>query len=98
MPYVLAYAVSAAISGAWLWAVAKWTGLEFPLPDLIITVCFCSGFALLPGYGWLLGMVVMWLLLKGVRRADLWPEIVLMAGGSAFIWLVAGLTTFTLIA
>jgi len=98
MPYVLAYAVSATISGAWLWAVAKWTGLEFPLPDLIITVCFCSGFALLPGYGWLLGMVVMWLLLKGVRRADLWPEIVLMAGGSAFIWLVAGLTTFTLIA
>jgi hypothetical protein len=98
MPYVLVYGVSATLSGAWLWAVAKWTGLEFPLLDLVITVCFSSGFALLPGYGWLLGMIVLWLLLKGVRQADLWPDIILMAGGSAFIWLAAGLTASMLIA
>ncbi len=97
-PYALAYAVSVALSGVWVWAVAKWTGLEFPVADLVITVCFCSAFALLPGYGWVLGMVVMWLLLKGVRRADLWPEIVLTAGGSAFIWLVVGFTALALTA
>ena len=96
--YVVAFALSVLLTGGWLWAVAKWTGLEFPIPDLVITVCLCSGLALLPGYGWLLGMVVMWLLLKGVRRADVWPEIVLMAGGSAFVWLVAGFTAFALTA
>lgn len=96
MSYAVAFVISSTLTGVWLWAVAQRTGLEFPIPDLVITVCFCSGFALLPGYGWLLGMVVMWLLLKGVRRADVWPEIILMAGGSAFIWLVVVVTTLAL--
>jgi len=90
--YVILFLVDAALSGAWIWAVARWMRLEFPLPDLLITVCLCSALALLPGYGWLLAMFVLWLLLRGVRRADLWPEIIVMSAGSAFIWLAASMS------
>lgn len=86
--YVVQFLVNAGLSGAWLWAGARWLGLPFPTADLVITVVACSALALLPNYGWLLAMVVLWLILKGVRRADLWPEIIVLAGGSAFIWLV----------
>ena len=86
--FIVTYLIAVAVTGGWLWAVAKWSGLRFPLPDLAIIVGLCSGLSLLPGYGWLLGMVFLWLLVSRVEQADLWPETILMAGGSALVWLV----------
>jgi hypothetical protein len=84
--YLTLFIADILLGGIWLWAVTTWTGPRFPIADLVITVCLCSGLALLPGYGWLLALVVLWLILRRVERADLWPEIVVMAGGCAFIW------------
>jgi len=86
------YIVGAALSGAWVWGVARWFGVRFPVADLVIIVGLCTGLGLLPSYGWLLGMVFMWLLVTRVERAEVWPETMLMAGGSGAIWLIASLS------
>lgn len=96
--YVVQFLVNAGLSGAWLWAGARWLGVRFPVADLVITVVACSSLALLPNYGWLLAMVVLWLILRGVQRADLWPDILVLAGGSAFIWLVVYVSAFVVTA
>lgn len=36
MSYVLAYAISATLTGGLLWAVARWTGFALPIPDLLV--------------------------------------------------------------
>ena len=96
--YVALFLVDALASGAWIWGASRWIGSPFPPADLVITAMFCSLLALLPGYGWMLAMVVLWLILRGVRRADLWPDIIVLSGGSALIWLAAYVTVFSLTA
>jgi hypothetical protein len=75
--------------------VAKWTGMRFPVPDIIITTLVCSvpalfgtiGFRIV--YGWLLGLIILSLIATRVEDADVWPELVLLVGGTLVIWVVA---------
>lgn len=94
--YIVTFLVAAALCAGWLSVVGRFTGLRIPPADLAIIVVLCSGLGLLPGFGWLLGMVILWLLLTRVERADVWPDAIVMAGGSAFIWLVTAATVFAL--
>ena len=89
MSYVLAYAISATLTGGLLWAVARWTGFALPIPDLLLMTLLCSGLALLPSVGWVLGMLIMCLVLLRTTEADVWPETVLMVAGSGIIWVIA---------
>ena len=97
MPYVLAYAVSVSLTGGLASGrVAKWTGLRAPHPRPPHHRVLCSGLALLPGYGLVLGMVIMWLLVLRTTEADAWPDAVVMVAGSGVIWVVVQVTLFTL--
>jgi hypothetical protein len=92
--YVVLFAVYLVLVGLLLWAVARWTGMRFPVADIVITAIVCSlpalfgtvGFRLI--YGWLLGLIIMSLILTRVEDADLWPELTLMVGGTLVIWFV----------
>jgi len=96
MPYLVTFVISAALTGAWLWAVARWAGFVVPSADLLIIVGLCSGLALLPGAGWILGMLFMALLVVKVTEADAWPDAVLVVTGSGVVWVVAGVTRMML--
>ena len=94
--YVVAYAISATLTGGLLWAVARWTGFALPTPDLLLLTLLCSGLALLPRAGWILGMLIMCLILLRATEADVWPETVLMVVGSGVIWVIVFTTLMTL--
>jgi len=96
MSYVLAYAISATLTGGLLWAVARWTGFALPIPDLLLMTLLCSGLALLPSVGWVLGMLIMCLVLLRATEADVWPETVLMVAGSGVIWVIVFTTLMSL--
>ena len=96
MSYVLAYAISATLTGSLIWAVARWTGFALPTPDLLLLTLLCSGLALLPRAGLILGMLIMCLILLRATDADVWPETVLMVVGSGIIWVIVLTTLMTL--
>jgi hypothetical protein len=87
-------AVDVVLVGLWLWAVAKWTRLRFPVPDLLISAALSSAAAVLGAlgfrlvYGWLLGLIILALIATRVEDADLWPELAVMVGGTVAIWFV----------
>jgi hypothetical protein len=92
--YVTLFAAYLVLVGLWLWAVAKWTGLRFPVLDVIATAAVCSAPALLAALGtrivagWLLGLITLALIVVRVEDADPWPELALMAVGTLVIWSV----------
>lgn len=90
LAYAVTYLFTTALSGAWVWAVARYCGMRFPVADLVITVCLCSALGLLPFRGWLLAAVIMVLILVRVEQADLWPEATLMTAGSVVVWFLGG--------
>ena len=96
MSFVVAFAISATLTGGWLWAVARWTGFALPIPDLVLIVLLCSGLGLLPSVGWVLGMAIMSLLVLRTTEADVWPDAVLAVTGSGVIWVVVFMTLMTL--
>jgi hypothetical protein len=96
MSYLVTFVVNVVLSGAVLWGVARWAGFVVPTADLLIIVGLCSGLALWPGAGWLLGMLFMSLLVVKTTEADAWPDAVLIVTGSGVVWLVAGVTRMML--
>jgi hypothetical protein len=96
MSYLVTFVISAVMTGAWLWAVARWAGFVVPTADLLIIAALCSGLALLPGAGWILGMLFMALLVVKITEADAWPDGVLIVTGSGVVWIVTGLTRMML--
>ena len=88
-PYLIAFAISATLTCGLLWAVGRWTGLALPVPDIVLLALLCSGLALLPRVGWVLGMLIMCLVLLRTTEAGVWPETVLMVAGSGIIWVIA---------
>ena len=97
MSYVVAFAISATLTGGLLWAVAKWSGFALPIPDIVLLTLVCSGLAMLPGWGWVLGMAIMCLLVLRTTEADVWPDAVLMVAGSGVIWVVVSTTLLALL-
>ena len=96
MSYLVAFLISVALTGAWLWAVARWAGFVVPTTDLLIIVGLCSGLALWPGAGWILGMLFMALLIVKTTEADAWPDGVLVVTGAGMVWVVTGVTRMML--
>lgn len=90
MSYLVAFVITVALTGAWLWAVARWAGFVVPTADLLIIAGLCSGLALWPGAGWILGMLFMALLVVKTTEADAWPDGVLIVTGSGVLWVVTG--------
>jgi hypothetical protein len=101
--YLTLFVLYFVLVGLWLWAVARWTGMRFPVPDIVITALVCSvpalfgtvGFRLV--YGWLLGLIILALIVTRVEDADLWPELAFMIGGTLLIWFAAFATLLVLL-
>ena len=93
--YISLSVVYLVLVGLWLWGVARWTGMRFPVPDILVTVVLCTTVAVLGTLGmrftvgWVLGLIILSLILTRVEDADLWPELTLMVGGTLVIWSVA---------
>ncbi|HEX5642737.1 MAG TPA: hypothetical protein VFZ86_10445 [Thermoleophilia bacterium] len=92
MSYLATFVIGLVLTGAWLWAVARWAGFVVPTADLLIIVGLCSGLAVLPGAGWILAMLFLTLLVVKLTEADPWPDVVLVVTGSGVVWVVAGIT------
>jgi len=84
----VAYLVSALLTAGLLWTVSWLRGTGAPIVDLLIIAGLCAGLALLPGWGWLLAAIFMWLLVLRTTEADMWPDAVVMTLGSLVIWQV----------
>lgn len=88
------FVVDSLLIGLWLRVVAKWTGLRFPLPDVLITAALCSAPAVLAAlgtrlvFGWLLGLIILALIAVRMEDADFWPELTLMIVGTLAVWIV----------
>ena len=90
---VIAFVVSATLSSLWLRAVTRFTGARtIPISDLLLIAGLCSGLALLPGPGWLLGVIFLGLLVTRLERLDLWPEGLAAIAGCTAIWVVVAQT------
>lgn len=74
-----------------LWVAAKVTGVDTTFLNMLAVAAASSVAGLVPLVGWLLSLVVMFLLIRKLTDADIWPDAVLMVVVSWFISLMAGL-------
>lgn len=73
--YVL---LDALIGGAALWLAAKITSVDVGFRDLVIAAGAAAMISFVPAVGWLLSIIVLFVLLKKFSRADIWPDLILM--------------------
>jgi hypothetical protein len=92
MSYGISFALASLLTGGWLWGVARWSGFVVPAADLLIIVGLCNALALLPGWGWVLAMLILSLLVLRTTDADPWPDGVLIVAGSGVVWVFASMT------
>ena len=95
--YLAGFCIVAASSGLWVWAVARFGGVRFPVPDLVLTMAVCSAVGTLPRVGWLLGTIVLVMVALRVEQAEPWPETVILAAGPMVMWFVAGAVVWSAI-
>ena len=74
-----------------LWVAAKVTRVDTTFLNMLAVAAASSVAGLVPAVGWLLGLVVMFLLIRKLTDAEIWPDAVLMVVVSWFISLIAGL-------
>jgi hypothetical protein len=92
--YVVAFLIAAPLSGAWVWAVARYGGVRFPPVDLVLTIAICSAVGVLPRVGWLIATMILVMIALRVEQAEPWPETVILAAGPMVIWFFAGMALF----
>lgn len=92
--YIVAFLIVAPLSGAWIWAVARYGGVRFPLVDLVLTVAVCSAVGVLPRVGWLLATIILVTIALRVEQAEPWPETVILAAGPMVLWFFVGMTAY----
>ena len=97
MSYVISFALASLLTGGWLWGVARWSGFVVPTADLLLIVGLCNALALLPGWGWVLAMLILSLLVMRTTDADAWPDGVLIVTGSGVVWLLAYMARMTFV-
>jgi hypothetical protein len=74
-----------------LWVAAKVTRVDTTFLNMLAVAAASSVAGLVPLVGWLLGVVVMFLLIRKLTDADIWPDAVLMVIVSWFVSLMAGI-------
>ena len=70
--------LDALIGGVILWLAAKITSVDLGLGETIIAAGGAALVSLVPTAGWILSIVVLFVLLKKFSRASIWPDIILM--------------------
>ena len=70
--------LDALIGGVILWLAAKITSVDLGLGEAVIAAGGAALVSLVPTAGWILSIVVLFVLLKKFSRASIWPDIILM--------------------
>jgi hypothetical protein len=70
--------LDALIGGVILWLAAKITSVDLGLGETVIAAGGAALVSLVPTAGWILSIVVLFVLLKKFSRANIWPDIILM--------------------
>tara|TARA_R100000322_G_scaffold122605_1_gene79799 strand:+ start:3869 stop:4159 length:291 start_codon:yes stop_codon:yes gene_type:complete len=81
--------LDALIGGVVLWLAAKLTAVDLGLGETVIAASGATAASLVPTAGWILSIVVLFVLLKKFSRADIWPDIILMVIVSRLVAFVA---------
>ncbi|MGX1203011.1 hypothetical protein [Marinobacter sp. MBR-105] len=66
------------IGGVILWLAAKITSVDLGLGETVVAAGGAAAVSLVPTVGWILSIVVLFILLKKFSRASIWPDIILM--------------------
>ncbi|MBD3654173.1 MULTISPECIES: hypothetical protein [Gammaproteobacteria] len=89
MGELLVVVLDALVGGVVLWLAAKITLVDLALSETVIAAGGAAAVALVPTIGWLLSLVVLFVLLKKFSRANIWPDIILMVIVSRLVSFVA---------
>lgn len=89
MGELLVVVLDALVGGVVLWFAAKITLVDLALSETVIAAGGAAAVALVPTIGWLLSLVVLFVLLKKFSRANIWPDIILMVIVSRLVSFVA---------
>ncbi|NWN92857.1 hypothetical protein HLV39_15295 [Marinobacter adhaerens] len=89
MGELLVVVLDALVGGVVLWLAAKITFVDLTLSETVIAAGGAAAAALVPTIGWLLSLVVLFVLLKKFSRANIWPDIILMVIVSRLVSFVA---------
>ena len=89
MGELLVVVLDALVGGVVLWLAAKITLVNLALSETVIAAGGAAAVALMPTIGWLLSLVVLFVLLKKFSRANIWPDIILMVIVSRLVSFVA---------
>lgn len=89
MGELLVVVLDALVGGVVLWLAAKITLVNLALSETVIAAGGAAAVALVPMIGWLLSLVVLFVLLKKFSRANIWPDIILMVIVSRLVSFVA---------
>jgi len=78
MDELVVVVLDALIGGVVLWLAAKITSVDLALSETVIAAGGAAAVALVPTAGWILSIVVLFVLLKKFCKASIWPDIILM--------------------
>ncbi|MFW5893710.1 MAG: hypothetical protein ACOCUY_01055 [Verrucomicrobiota bacterium] len=78
LEFALQFVIGTVLSAACLWAGMKLTRVDGKFIAMIIIAAVSSILGQVPVVGWLLGLVVMFMLICKWTTAEFWPDAVLM--------------------
>jgi hypothetical protein len=91
MVMLIAFVVEVIFGAFSLWVAAKVTRVETTFLQMLAVSAASSLAGLVPVAGWMLSLIVMFLLIRKLTDAEIWPDAVLMVVVSWFVSLLAGL-------
>lgn len=96
MELLIYLVLDALVGGLFLWLAARITSVDLSLRETVLAAGGAAAASLVPGVGWMLSLVVLFVLLKKFSQADIWPDILLMVIISRLVAFVVLLSLFGL--
>jgi len=87
MEMIVAVIGETLVGACTLWAAMKLTKVQGTFAQMLIVAGASAVLSLIPVAGWLLSVIVMFVLIRKLTDADIWPDAILMV-------IVAGLISF----
>jgi len=96
--YVIAFILGTLLSATCLWIAMKLTGLQGTFVAIATICAICAVLGLIPFVGWLLSIVVMFVLICKWTTAEFWPDAILMVLVANVVSMIARAALFGLLA
>lgn len=96
MELLIYVVLDALIGGLFLWFAARITSVDLSFRETVAAAGGAALASLVPTIGWVLSLVVLFVLLKKFSQANIWPDILLMVIISRLVAFVVLLSLFGL--